>query len=130
MCYHTRVVNRTDQIYGMTNIGTVPCLDQVHVYVDTGYFTTTMRTAAIISSTAMISYRAKFIHLLTGIIMNNRRMGESREPFGWIEYSDPVRVPAYQRLYQDTSVRVTGTSFPPEGIRHGKSAQRSDIEYP
>ena len=45
----------------MTNIGTVPCLDQVHVYVDTGYFTTTMRTAAIISNTAMISYRAKFM---------------------------------------------------------------------
>ena len=58
--------------------------------------------------------------------MNNRRMGESREPFGWIEYSDPERVPAYQRLYQDTSVRVTGTTFPPEGFRHGKSDQRSD----
>jgi hypothetical protein len=25
----------------MTNVGIVPCLDQVHVYVDTGYFTTT-----------------------------------------------------------------------------------------
>jgi hypothetical protein len=48
----------------MTNIGTVPCLDQVHVYVDTSYFTTTMRTAAIISGIATISYRAKFIQLL------------------------------------------------------------------
>ena len=31
----------------MTNIGTAPCLDQVHVYIDTGYFTTTLRTAAV-----------------------------------------------------------------------------------
>ena len=37
LCYES-----TDQIYGMTNIGIVPCLDQVHVYVDTGYFTTTL----------------------------------------------------------------------------------------
>ena len=101
----------------MTNIGTAPCLDHVHVYVDTGYFTTTLRTAAIISSIAMISYPAEFIQLPTGIIMNNRRMGESRhlephpEHFGWMKYSDPVRVPAYQRLYQDTSVRESGTSF-------------------
>jgi hypothetical protein len=68
----------------------------------------------------MISYPAEFIQLPTGIIMNNRRMGESRhlephpEHFGWMKYSDPVRVPAYQRLYQDTSVRETGTSFCPE----------------
>ena len=48
----------TDQIYGMTNIGILQCLDQVHVYVDTGYFTITLRSAIIISSTVMISYQA------------------------------------------------------------------------
>jgi hypothetical protein len=63
----------------MTNlIGTAPCLDQVHVYVDTGYFTTTLGAAAIISSTAMISYRAKFNRLPTGIIMDDCQIGESR----------------------------------------------------
>jgi hypothetical protein len=98
----------------MTNIGTAPCLDQVHVYVvvDTGYFTTTLRTVAIISSTAMISYRAKVIQLPTRIMMDNCHVGESRElephpeHFGWMKYSGLVRMPAYQRLYQDTSVRL------------------------
>jgi hypothetical protein len=37
----------------MTNIGTAPCLDQVHVYIDTGYFTIALRTAKI-SSTSTI----------------------------------------------------------------------------
>jgi hypothetical protein len=39
----------------MTNIGVAPCLDQVHVYIDTGYFTTTLCTATETSSTEMIS---------------------------------------------------------------------------
>jgi hypothetical protein len=39
----------------MTNIGIAPCLDQVHVYVATGYFTTTLYTATETSSTEMIS---------------------------------------------------------------------------
>ena len=38
----------------MTNIGTAPCLDQVHVYIDTGCFTTTLLTAAMKSGTAII----------------------------------------------------------------------------
>ena len=41
LCYES-----TYQIYDMTNIGIVPCLDQVHVYIDTGYFTIALRTAA------------------------------------------------------------------------------------
>ena len=60
----------------MTNIGIAPCIDQVHVYIDTGYFTTTLRTAAIIINTAMISHRAKFKRLPTGIIMDDCQIGE------------------------------------------------------
>ena len=50
LCYES-----TYQIYDMTNIGIAPCLDQVHVYIDTGYFTTTLCTATETSSTEMIS---------------------------------------------------------------------------
>ena len=50
LCYDS-----TYQIYDMTNIGIVPCLDQVHVYIDTGYFTTTLCTTTETSSTEMIS---------------------------------------------------------------------------
>ena len=50
LCYES-----TYQIYDMTNIGIVPCLDQVHVYIDTGYFTTTLCTTTETSSTEMIS---------------------------------------------------------------------------
>jgi hypothetical protein len=70
----------------MTNIGTAPCLDQVHVYIDTGYFTTTLRTAAVISSTAMISDRSEVDRLPPANIMDDCQIGESREfePHGTI----------------------------------------------
>jgi hypothetical protein len=50
----------------MTNIGTAPCLDRVHAYIDTGYFTTTLLTAAMKSGTAIISYQAESIRFPTG----------------------------------------------------------------
>jgi hypothetical protein len=94
----------------MTNIGTAPCLDQVHVYIDTGHFTTTLLTTTIISSTAMISYRTKFNRLPTGIVMNDCQIGESRElePHGTFSVerkilrsctvtSLPTFVPLYKR---------------------------------
>jgi len=51
LCYES-----TYQIYDMTNTGIVPCLDQVHVYIDTGYFTTTLGTTTETSSTMIISW--------------------------------------------------------------------------
>ena len=56
----------------MTDIGIVSRLDQVHVYVDTGYFSTTLCTATEIISTEMISCLAKFIQPQAGIIMNSQ----------------------------------------------------------
>jgi hypothetical protein len=49
LCYES-----TYQIYDMTNTGIVPCLDQVHVYIDIGYFTTTLGTTTESSSTIII----------------------------------------------------------------------------
>ena len=51
LCYES-----TYQIYDMTNTGIVPCLDQVHVYIDAGYFTTTLGTTTETSSTMIISW--------------------------------------------------------------------------
>ena len=50
----------------MTNIGTAPCLDRVHAYIDTGYFTTTLLTAAVKSSTAIISYHERIHQIPSG----------------------------------------------------------------
>jgi hypothetical protein len=58
-------------ISGMTNIGTAPCFDQVHVYIDTGYFTIALRIAAHISSKATISYRSNSDRLSIENIMDD-----------------------------------------------------------
>jgi hypothetical protein len=50
----------------MTNIGTAPYLDRVHAYIDTCYFTTTLLTATVKSSTATLSYHEKIHQIPTG----------------------------------------------------------------